>query len=149
MKPSKKLVIPDFWVPTKRFPDSNLYSNQIGWTIEQKVQSGGYEKTKEIWKHLIALSDRKVVGFDLGFFFLDEMDMYYLDNIDEIVYKLPLNPDWDGKYLMDKFQFPQFDKMEAEDVFLFDHASEVWDTFRLGDEDMEYIITHSVLFLGT
>lgn len=149
MNQSKTLVLTDFWVPTKRFPDSNLYSNQIGWTIEQKVDSGGYDSTTDVWNHLISLSSEDVVGFDLGFFFLEEMNMYYLDNIDGIVYKLPLNDDWDGKYLMDKFQFPHFDKLKAEDAFMFDNANEVWNGFKLGDRDMEYILNHSVLFLGT
>lgn len=149
MKQSNTLVLPDFWVPTERFPDNNLYSYQIGWTIELKVESGGYDSTKDVWNHLIALSGKDVVGFDLGFFFLEDMSMFYLDNIDGIVYKLPINEDWDGKYLMDKFQFPHFDKMEAEDTFLFDNAREVWEKFKLGDRDMEYILNHSVLFLGT
>lgn len=149
MTQSKTLILPDFWVPTKRFPDPNLYSNQIGWTVELKTESGGYNTTKEVWNHLIAISGKGLVGFDLGFFFLDEMCMYYLDNIDQIVYKVPLNEDWDGKYLMDKFQFPHFDKLEAEDAFLFDNAREVWDNFKIEDWDMEYILAHSVLFLGT
>lgn len=49
----KALVLPNFWVPTKGVPDSNLCSDKVGWTTESKVESGRYDTTKEAWNHLV------------------------------------------------------------------------------------------------
>lgn len=72
MTQSKTLVMPDFWVPNSRFPNCNLYSGQIGWTTELKVESGGYADLKEIWEHLTAFPGKELVGFDLGYLYLEE-----------------------------------------------------------------------------
>lgn len=146
---SNKIIIRNFWEPAPNFPDSNLKSNEIGWTDSQKVESGGYAETKDIWDHLISHGGAGICGFDLAFFYLENRQMYLLDNIDHVIYEVPINPNWDGKYLISKYDYSSFDKENAKEVFEFDDTSEVWEDFTINGKNMKYILEHSVLILST
>ena len=73
--------------------------------------------------------------------------MYLLDNIDRVIYEVPHNNQWDGKYLINKFSYTDFDKMNAKEVFEFEKTSEVWANFTIEGQSMKYILEHSVLIL--
>lgn len=63
MKTGKRVpILANFWYQTDREKEPILYRDQLGWTDEQKVESGGYTKTKDVWDHLIGFSGGKVVG---------------------------------------------------------------------------------------
>lgn len=144
----RQVVVNDFWHPTEAWPDTALYTDQLGWTVDQKVESGGYTDTFDVWQHLIALKGSQVVGFDLSFYFPEDGNCYYLDNAEGTVYRIAPRSDWDGHHLSDCFLFPDFDREEADEVFEFGHAQEVWEGFTVKGHDMKYILEHSALGLS-
>lgn len=77
MENKRKVVIPNFWKPFSRYTDPTLYRDELGWTPELKIESGGYTDTYDVWEHLIAHDDLNAVGFDLGFYYIGNGKMYY------------------------------------------------------------------------
>ena len=86
-------LMKSFWYIDEYQKDSTLYTDQLGWTEEQKVESGGYTDTKDVWSHLIGFSSDKVVGWDLCFFYVPNHTFYYLDQMAKVIYKLPVSSD--------------------------------------------------------
>lgn len=149
MKRSKQIpLIRNFWIPTEEFPDTTLYQNQLGWTDEQKVQSGGYTDTEDVWNHLIAYDSDKVVGWDLCFFYVPNQTFYYIDQMAKVLYILPENDDANEPLYGRVDMRPQI-VPEKDELMDFEQASEIWNDFKIGGKDMKYILEHSVLTLCT
>lgn len=145
----RKLIREQLWAPRSGRTDLNLYEDELGWSLSDREEAGGYTDTKDVWDHLIALSSNDIVGFDLCFYYPETDCFYYIDNIGRSLFILPPEPDWDGRYIFDRVEIqPQIVPDEYE-LMEFEHASEVWDKFRIGDKDMRYILEHSVLMLST
>lgn len=145
----RKLIREQFWAPRPGRTDLNFYEDELGWSLSDREEAGGYTDTKDVWDHLIALSSNDIVGFDLCFYYPETDCFYYIDNIGRSLFILPPEPDWDGRYIFDRVEIqPQIVPDEYE-LMEFEHASEVWDKFRIGDKDMRYILEHSVLMLST
>lgn len=138
----------NFWLLTERETDSTLYRDQLGWQDHQKVESGGYTDSKEVWDHLIGFSSDKVVGWDLCFFYLPNRTFYYLDQMAKIIYKLPLSKDETIPMFARVDIKPQIVPVEDE-VFYYESISEVWNEFKIDGHSMAYILDHSVLVLST
>ncbi|MDE6482502.1 MAG: hypothetical protein K2L01_01880 [Rikenellaceae bacterium] len=130
-------------------PKTDLYEDELGWNLSDREEAGGYTDTKDVWDHLIALSSDDIVGFDLCFYYPETDRFYYLDNISRSLFILPTRPDWDGKYIFDRVDIQPQTVPDEYELMEFEHASEVWDKFRIGDKDMRYILEHSVLMLST
>ncbi len=143
------MIREQLWAPRSGRTDLNLYEDELGWSLSDREEAGGYTDTKDVWDHLIALSSNDIVGFDLCFYYPETDCFYYIDNIGRSLFILPPEPDWDGRYIFDRVEIqPQIVPDEYE-LMEFEHASEVWDKFRIGDKDMRYILEHSVLMLST
>ncbi len=145
----RKLVREQFWAPRPGRTDLNLYEDELGWSLSDREEAGGYTDTKDVWDHLIALSSNDIVGFDLCFYYPETDRFYYLDNMSRSLFILPTRPDWDGKYIFDRVDVQPQTVPDEYELMEFEHASEVWDKFRIGDKDMRYILEHSVLMLST
>ncbi len=145
----RKLIREQLWAPRPGRTDLNLYEDELGWSLSDREEAGGYTDTKDVWDHLIALSSDDIVGFDLCFYYPETDRFYYLDNMSRSLFILPTRPDWDGKYIFDRVDVQPQTVPDEYELMEFEHASEVWDKFRIGDKDMRYILEHSVLMLST
>lgn len=145
---SNDILIRNFWIPTEEFPDTTLYQNQLGWTDEQKVQSGGYTDTEDVWKHLIAYDSDQVVGWDLCFFYVPNRTFYYIDQMAKVLYILPENHDSEEPLYARVDMRPQI-VPEEDELMDFERASDIWSDFQIDGHDMRYILEHSVLTLCT
>ena len=146
---NKKIpLIKNFWFPSEENPDTTLYQSQLGWTEEQKVQSGGYTSTEDVWKHLIAFDSKEVVGWDLCFFYVPNQTFYYIDQIAKVLYILPKNDNTEGPLYARVEMHPQV-VHEEDELMDFNQSSEIWDNFRIDGQNMRYILEHSVLTLCT
>ena len=65
----RKLIREQFWAPRPGRTDLNLYEDELGWSLSDREEAGGYTDTKDVWDHLIALSSNDIVGFDLCFYY--------------------------------------------------------------------------------
>lgn len=150
MSERKRVVVAkNFWYATADEPDTDLYEDQLGWTIPIKVESGGYTDTYEVWRAIMGGDDQDMVGWDLCFYFPETKTFYYIDQIDKVLFKLPVLDDWDGKSIFCSVEIkPQVVDEELE-LMDFDNVSEVWDNFKIDGKDMKYILEHSALFLST
>lgn len=137
-----------FWYIDEYQKDSTLYADQLGWTEEQKVESGGYTDTKDVWDHLIGFSSDKVVGWDLCFFYVPNHTFYYLDQMAKVIYKLPVSADNTQSLFARVDICPQI-VPEEDEVFDYDKISQVWNDFKIDGHNMAYILEHSVLVLST
>lgn len=147
-KSQKNPLIRNFWIPTEECPDTTLYQDQLGWTDEQKVQSGGYTETKDIWNHLIAYDSNEVVGWDLCFFYVPNKTFYYIDQMAKVLYILPENHDAEEPLYGRVEMRPQI-VPEEDELMDFNKASEIWNDFKIDGHNMCYILEHSVLTLCT
>lgn len=86
-------LLKNFWYETDREKDPVLYQDQLGWQEIHQMESGGYTEQEDIWQHLIGFSGKKVVGWDLGFFYVPTRTFYYLDQMAKVIYTLPLSQD--------------------------------------------------------
>ena len=143
------MIREQLWAPRPGRTDLNLYEDELGWSLSDREEAGGYTDTKDVWDHLIALSSDDIVGFDLCFYYPETDRFYYLDNMSRSLFILPTRPDWDGKYIFDRVDVQPQTVPDEYELMEFEHASEVWDKFRIGDKDMRYILEHSVLMLST
>ena len=127
-----------------------LHSIEISWAgrTNQKIESGGYTETKDVWDHLVGFSSDKVVGWDLCFFYTPNHTFYYLDQMAKVIYKLPLNGDV-GEPLFARVDIRPQIVPEEDEVFDYDRISQVWDYFTIDGHHMAYILEHSVLVLST
>lgn len=141
-------VMKGFWYVDDYQKDSTLYTDQLGWTDEQKVESGGYTKTKDVWDHLIGFSGGKVVGWDLCFFYAPNQTFYYLDQMARVIYKLPLSG-VEKEPLFARVDIEPQIVPEEDEVFDYEKISQVWDDFTIDGHHMDYILEHSVLVLST
>lgn len=139
----------DFWFKTEKEPDTTLYEDQLGWTTAIKVESGGYSDTHDVWKHIMERTTQDIVGWDLCFYFPETGRFYYIDQIDKILFRVPVIDDWDGKSIFASIEIGPQLVPEEDELMYFDNVSEVWDHFQINGHDMKYIIEHSVLFLST
>lgn len=137
-----------FWRVTEHEKDPTLYRDQLGWQDNQKVESGGYTETKEVWDHLVGFSNDKVVGWDLCFFYIPNQTFYYLDQMAKVIYKLPMSKD-DTEPLLDRVDIRPQIVPEEDEVFDYNNISDVWDNFTIDGHHMAYIVEHSVLVLST
>lgn len=140
-------ILENFWFTTNNNPDSTLYTDQLGWSIEQKIQSGGYDTTKDVWDNLIAPATNKIVGWDLGFFYVPNRTFYYIDQMNKVLYKLPIK-ETDEPYMARVEIRPQVVE-EKDELMDFEKPSEIWNYFTIEGKNMKYIIENSVLFLST
>ena len=141
-------LMKSFWYIDEYQKDSTLYTDQLGWTEEQKVESGGYTDTKDVWSHLIGFSSDKVVGWDLCFFYVPNHTFYYLDQMAKVIYKLPVSSDNTQSLFARVDICPQI-VPEEDEVFDYDTISQVWNDFTIDGHHMDYILEHSVLVLST
>ena len=141
-------LLREFWYVDDYQKDPTLYVDQLGWTEEQKVESGGYTDTKDVWDHLIGFSSDKVVGWDLCFFYVPNHTFYYLDQMAKVIYKLPVLPDNTQSLFARVDICPQV-VPEEDEVFDYDKISQVWEDFSIDGHHMPYILEHSVLVLST
>lgn len=142
-------LVENFWYPTESQPDTTLYKDQLGWTVELKVESGGYTDTYNVWLNIMENRQIRGVGWDLCFYYPPTGVFYYINQIDRYVCKLPVRCDWDGKYILGSVDIEPQIVPEEDELMCFERVSEVWDNFKIGDRDMRYILEHSVLFLST
>lgn len=144
----RKPLLANFWYETDREKDPTLYQDQLGWQEIHQMESGGYTEEKDIWQHLIGFSGKKVVGWDLGFFYFPNQTFYYLDQMAKVIYKLPLEGQ-EGEPLFARVNIRPQIVPEEDEVFDYDHISQVWDDFTIDGHHMSYILEHSVLVLST
>ncbi len=142
-------IVKNFWKKTEEQPDTTLYEDQLGWTIPLKVESGGYTETYDVWEHLMEDTNIRGVGWDLCFFYPPTGHFYYIDQIDKVLYKLPILPHWNGHDLIGSVDITPQLVPEEDELMDFEKVSEIWDNFKIDGKDMRYIIDHSVLFLST
>ena len=148
MKNKKRVPeLTNFWYVTDYEKDSTLYRDQLGWQDDQKVESGGYMTTKDVWDHLVGFSNEKVVGWDLGFFYVPNRTFYYLDQMAKVIYKLPLSAD-ESQPLFARVDIRPQIVPEEDELFDYDNISEVWNDFTIDGHHMPYILEHSVLLLS-
>ncbi len=133
-----------FWYIDEYQKDPTLYSDQLGWTEEQKVESGGYTETKDVWNHLVGFSSGKVVGWDLCFFYVPNRTFYYLDQMAKVIYKLPVSSD-NSKSLFARVDISPQIVPEENKVFDYDKISQVWDDFTIDGHHTAYIFEHLTL----
>lgn len=141
-------VLENFWYPTAKRPDTTLYEDQLGWSIYDKLQSGGYTETKDVWDSLMNDTRIRGVGWDLCFFYPPTKTFYYIDMIPKVLYVLPTKPNWDGKNIFDSVDIGPQITPEENELMDFEDATDIWDNFRIADKDLKYILEHSVLFLS-
>lgn len=147
-KNERKIVQKNFWYPLENFPDTTLYEDQLGWDEEQKVESGGYQTTEDVWKHLVAYDSERVVGWDLCFFYVPNQTFHYIDQMAKVLYILPKNDNVDEPLYTRVDIKPQI-VPEEDELMDFEQASEIWREFKIDGHDMKYILEHSVLTLST
>ncbi len=142
-------MVSNFWCPTDTQPDVTLYEDQLGWSIELQVESGGYTDTYDVWLNLMEDRHIRGVGWDLCFFYILTRSFYYINQIDKYVCKLPVSDDWDGKYILNSVEIEPQIVPEENELMDFEKIAEVWNNFKIDGKDMKYILEHSVLFLST
>lgn len=145
----RKIVIDNFWWTNEKFPDATLYEDQLGWTTEEKVQSGGFTETKDVWDSLMNDKNIRGVGWDLCFFYPPTRTFYYIDMIPKVLYKLPIKEDWDGKNVLESVEIGPQITPEEDELMDFEDATDIWNHFKIDGKDMKYILEHSVLFLSS
>ncbi len=148
-KKGRKPVIRNFWYPTDTQKDTTLYEDQLGWSIEQQVESGGYTDSYEVWLNLMDNRQIRGVGWDLCFFYLPNRTFYYINQIDKYVCILPVCEDWDGKFILSSVDIEPQIVPEENELMYFEEIADVWNNFKIDGKDMKYILEHSVLFLST
>jgi hypothetical protein len=142
-------VVRNFWYQTDTQPDPTLYKDQLGWSIELKVESGGYTDTYDVWLNLMEDCHIRGIGWDLCFFYPPTRSFYYINQIDRYVSRLPIREDWDGKYILNSVDIEPQIVPEENELMDFNEISEVWNNFKIDGKDMKYILEHSVVFLST
>ena len=140
-------LLKNFWYETNREKDPVLYQDQLGWQEIHQMESGGYTEQEDIWQHLIGFSGKKVVGWDLGFFYVPTRTFYYLDQMAKVIYKLPLSHN-ESEPLFARVNIRPQIVPEEDEVFDFNDISEVWNDFTIDGHHMSYILKHSLLQIG-
>lgn len=139
-----QVLVENYWNP-KFYPNrpAGLYAHQLGWQLDERTMAGSDDPYDIFILHI------NMMPYDLALHLVEEDVMLFCDNHWFGVYILKPRPDWDGKYLDDKYD-PHHSNMKLEDepIYEYEDTNDLWEKFRYKGKDLRYLIEHSVVSLS-
>ena len=140
-----KVIVSNFWPPYWDGNRPELMASQLGWPAARRADAGSDDIKDNFDYHICHLN------FDLCFYFPETDKFYYADIMNNDVLIIPEREDWDGKYYYDRvasvWSPPDFRSSEC--LLEFDEPQEIWDKLIINGKNLEYILAHSVIWLGS
>lgn len=140
---SKRILVPNFWPKSEWNNKTELTEDEIGWTSDMRIGPGS-DDTKDVFDYWI-----KHLGFDLGLYYVEDDTFLFFEMIYREVFILPPNPNWDGKYIMERSELHEQSTYDLEPIFKFADIDELWREFRYKGKDLRYLIEHSFVSTST
>lgn len=138
----RKRLKKDFWHPTQRDSDTNLYEDQLGWRDANRVDA----HSTDSWNILKFYLGH--YGFDLALYLVETDEFYYIDNIqNNEVWKLKNREDWDGKYIIERVEFSHCPEPEPDVIYEYKDLRDLWLNLKIHGLSLKEVIEKSVVMV--
>ena len=128
---SDDIIIPNFF----KFNDHALRRESLHW-IKPFMEDARSDDPETIFRFFL-----EEMGMNLLFFWIEDENFYYID-LEEYPYileRIPVNPEWDGHYMMGKQDY-LWGNMASEVLCSFEHVHDIWDKARIDGKTLAEIL---------
>lgn len=125
------IIIPNFF----KFSDHALRRKSLHW-IKPFMEDARSNDPETIFRFYL-----EEMGMNLLFFWVVDKCFYYID-LEEYPYileRIPVNPNWDGQYMMGKKDY-LWGNVETDVLCTFEHVHDIWDKARIGGKTLAEIL---------
>lgn len=136
---SRKVLIDNFWPPYLGDGDPRLYDDECGWRDFHRTDAKSNE-TRRVFDFYV-----EYYAFNLIIYIVEMDEFLYIDTINGIVFVLQPREDWDGRFIFERCEFTDNPDYDIEPIFEFESALQLWENFKYRDNDLKYLIEHSVI----